>query len=299
MLGPPKSRHLRIPHPIPYQGSKRSLAPRILAIVNGKKYRRLYEPFAGSAAITIAAAKARVADEYVIGDLLEPLVGIWDQIVSAPDALANAYEKLWHGQLNSDLAYYYRIREEFNHTRTPASLLYLLTRCVKNAVRFNQQGDFNQSHDKRRLGMHPDKMRCEILESSALLAGHTQTVCADFATIVKQATEDDLVYLDPPYQGTTTGTDKRYYQGLKRTDLIGALTDLNRRRVPFLLSYDGQCGAKTYGSELPTELNLTRLELLAGRSSQSTLSGRNEVTIESLYISENLAEKSITHSCHG
>lgn len=284
-----RERCSRVPHPIPYQGSKRSLAPRILALVNGKHYRRLYEPFAGSAALTLAAAGAQIASEYVIGDVFEPLVGIWNQILFSPDTLADAYEKLWHGQSNGDLEYYYRVREAFNHTPTPASLLYLLTRCVKNALRFNLQGEFNQSHDKRRLGMHPNKMRLEIRESSLLLAGRTQTVCADFASIMRQATENDLVYLDPPYEGTSTGTDKRYYQGLTRARLIHALADLNQRKIPFLLSYDGRCGTKTYGSELPATLNLTRLELLAGRSSQSTLSGRSEMTIESLYISENLA----------
>lgn len=282
-------KHSRLPHPIPYQGSKRNLAPRILALVNGRHYRCLYEPFAGSAAFTLAAASAQLAKEYVIGDIFEPLVGIWHQILCSPDLLADAYETLWHGQSSSDSAYYYRIREAFNRTRTPASLLYLLTRCVKNALRFNLRGEFNQSHDKRRLGMRPHKMRLEIRESSLLLAGRTRTVCGDFATIIQQATEDDLIYLDPPYEGTTTGTDKRYYQGLTRTRLIHVLTDLNQRNVPFLLSYDGRCGTKTYGPELPATLNLTRLELLAGRSSQSTLSGRSELTIESLYVSKNLA----------
>lgn len=100
--------------------------------------------------------------------------------------------------------------------------------------------------------------------------------------------------MDPPYEGTTTGSDKRYYQGMSRERLIHVLADLNRRRVPFLLSYDGRCGEKTYGVELPDSLRLTRLELMAGRSSQSTLSGRKELTIESLYVSENLATEIVT-----
>lgn len=96
------------------------------------------------------------------------------------------------------------------------------------------------------------------------------------------------MYLDPPYEGTTTGDNKHYHQGLERERLIGVLESLNRRGVPFLLSYDGQCGEKVYGSELPASLHLTRLELNAGRSSQATLNGREEVTIESLYVSSNL-----------
>lgn len=279
----------RLPHPIPYQGSKRNLASMILAVIEGRRFHRFYEPFAGSAAMTVAASHAKIADTFILGDSLAPLMNIWDQILTAPHTLANTYEKIWESQLDDDEKYYYRIRDEFNQSHDPARLLYLLARCVKNAPRFNQQGQFNQSVDKRRLGMRPDKMRHEILAASTLLASRATAIYADFEATLNDANGADLVYLDPPYEGTTTGDNKRYHQGLGRERLIAALESLNRRGVPFLLSYDGQCGEKVYGSELPASLHLTRLELNAGRSSQATLNGREEVTIESLYVSGNLS----------
>ncbi len=97
-----------MPHPIPYQGSKRNLAPEILAIVSNRKFRRLYEPFAGSAATTIAAANMKLASEYVIGDALQPLMDIWNQILSSPHTLANDYERIWCEQLDNDENYYYK-----------------------------------------------------------------------------------------------------------------------------------------------------------------------------------------------
>lgn len=39
---------------------------------------------------------------------------------------------------------------------------------------------------------------------------------------------------------------------------------------------------------LPESLNVARLELHAGRSSQSTLNGGSDVTMESLYVSNSL-----------
>jgi len=289
----PESRSLNgtpfhAPHPIPYQGSKRNLAPEILAIVSNRKFRRLYEPFAGSAAITIAAANMKLASEYVMSDILRPLMDIWNQILSSPYTLANEYERIWCEQLDNDENYYYKIRDDFNRFRQPVPLLYLLTRCVKNAPRFNQQGDFNQSYDKRRLGMHPNKMRIEILGASLLLAKKTKALGSEFEAALAEATADDLVYMDPPYEGTSSGINKRYYKGVDRDRLIASLNDLNQRNVPYLLSYDGCCGATTYGSPLPEELHLTHLELIAGRSSHSTLSGRSEITVESLYVSRNL-----------
>lgn len=277
-----------LPHPIPYQGSKRHLASQILALLAGRRFQRFYEPFAGSAALTIAAAQARIADEYILGDSLHALIGIWQQILTTPQNLAQAYEQLWAGQLPGDNLYYNRVRSAFNSSQDPAALLYLLARCVKNSLRFNQQGEFNQSHDRRRAGTQPHRMQREILQAWELLASHTRAVCDDFMSTISQATARDVIYMDPPYQGTTLGRDKRYHQGLERERLIAALAELNRRRVPFIVSYDGRCGETLYGKDLPAALHLTRLELQAGRSSQATLSGRSAVTVESLYLSNTL-----------
>ena len=73
-----------IPHPIPYQGSKRRLAERILAVAGERRFGTLYEPFAGSAALTLAAAQRGLADTYVVGDSLTPLAGIWSRVLDAP-----------------------------------------------------------------------------------------------------------------------------------------------------------------------------------------------------------------------
>ena len=274
-----------IPHPIPYQGSKRNLAGTILAVVNDRKVRRIYEPFAGSAALTIAAAQMGIGSSFVIGDTLAPLITIWHQVLADPDGLASAYAKIWSGQRDGDHGYYASIRERFNKDGDAAALLYLLARCVKNSPRWNKNGLFNQSEDKRRLGMRPDKMRREITGAHHLLRGKTNCVAGDFEKTIEEATPQDLVYMDPPWEGTSGGRDTRYHKGLQRGRVVAALESLNRRGVPWLLSYDGRCGAKTYGAPLPDELKATRLELDAGRSSQATLNGLEAVTIESLYVS--------------
>lgn len=286
-----------LPHPIPYQGSKRLLAPAILGVIpEGREIRRLYEPFAGGAAITIAAAHRGLASEFVIGDTLAPLVGIWRAILSTPTNLAAAYEAIWLGQKEDDDRYYARIREEFNARRDSADrLLYLLARCVKNSPRWNREGAFNQSEDKRRLGMHPSKMRREIEGAHHLLNGKTKTLADDFEVTMADAGSNDLVYLDPPWEGTSNGRDPRYHRGLERERLVAALDGLNRRGVPWILSYDGRCGDKSYGEPLPSALRAKRLELDAGRSSQATLNGVAAVTVESLYVSAILSSHARVH----
>jgi len=247
--------------------------------------RRLIEPFAGSAAITLAAASRQAFGRYVIGDALRPLAQVWELILTDPEHLCSTYERLWRSQLADPRSAYDEVRRQFNAMQDPALLLYLLARCVKASVRFNGQGEFNQSPDNRRLGMRPQVMRREIMSASALLDQCTEVVAADFRDTLSRATPEDVVYMDPPYQGISGGRDRRYFQGVTVRDLVAEMRRLNAIGIPFLLSYDGACGERKYGEDLPDELNLARVLLQAGRSSQSTLVGREEHTVESLYIS--------------
>lgn len=277
----------RIPHPIPYQGSKRKLCPSIAKFVPDS-VRTLYEPFAGSAAFSLFAARNSLAERFVIGDVLEPLIELWRLIVSKPGRVSNEYQKVWEGQKTEDTEYFYKVRHRYNNSGDPVLLLYLITRCVKNAVRFSKDGRFTQSVDKRRLGMQPEKMRHAVFSASALLATRVEFYAGDFEGCISEAGKSDLIYMDPPYQGTTYGADKRYYQGLEVQRLCGVLSDLNDRGVPFILSYDGRHGDKEYGMMLPENLNTKRLLIDAGRSSQATLNGKNVITLEALYISQAL-----------
>ena len=277
----------RLPHPIPYQGSKRSLAPLIAPYVPND-VDCWYEPFAGSAAMTIWAARCDRARRYVISDALVPITELWTAIITSPEDTSKRYRAVWDGQTDAGPEYFNAVRARYNETRDPVDLLYLVCRCVKNAVRFNKKGNFTQSHDKRRLGMRPDKMGAAISETSYLLKGKTEVRRGDWLDTTADARPADFVYMDPPYLGTTIGRDKRYAEQLELERLTTGLSELRERQIRFALSYDGMTGDKVYGAPLPDELGLTRLLLHAGKSSQATLAGRSEDTIESLYLSPGL-----------
>ena len=279
----------KLPHPIPYQGSKRKLAPMIDDYLP-KGIGTFYEPFAGSAAMTIYAAHHQRAERFVVADSLDPMVVLLRSIVEEPDRTAARYGEVWKGQREGDTGYFNTVRDRYNGDRDPVDLLYLICRCVKNAVRFNRDGRFTQSVDKRRLGMQPDKMRSAVLGVSRILRGRTEFRVGDWRETAADAGPGDFVYMDPPYLGTSIGRDKRYHQQLTQEALCEGLEELNARRVPFALSYDGMTGGREYGPPLPDALGLTRLLLHAGTSSQSTLSGRKEETVESLYVTPGLAE---------
>lgn len=283
---------MNIPHPIPYQGSKRNLADAILRYFPAT-VETLHEPFAGSAAISLAAATQKRARHFHINDLNKPLIDLWRAIVNTPDKLAKEYEALWNEQLDDPKSYYRKKRDEFNLTGRPDCFLYLLARCVKASVRYNANGEFNQSPDNRRRGTTPATMRDQIFGASYFLKDKTTFSSKNYRDVVLQADEADLVYMDPPYQGVCGNRDTRYLASVQFCEFVEALELLNAKNIRYIVSYDGRTGRKIHGIRLPERLNLTHMELDAGRSSQATLLGRDDATVESLYLSPALAEELI------
>lgn len=281
---------MNVPQPFQYQGSKRALAPVILEFLP-RKFQRLVEPFAGSAAMTIACAARSRASRYWINDLNRPLAELVNLIVNRPEEIADDYARLWKSDAVDALEHYYTVRESFNRSQEPKLFLYLLARCIKGAVRYNADGLFNQSPDKRRLGTRPETMRQNIMAFSAMLRGKAVVTSHDFRDVLAAADEQDVIYMDPPYQGTSGERDSRYLAGLSFDQFVAALDGLNSRGLRYAISYDGRTGEKSYGEPLPAYLKLSLIELEAGRSTQATLLGRDEETVESLYLSPALARE--------
>lgn len=280
-----------IPHTFQYQGSKRNLAQAILGYFP-ERVSRFVEVFAGSAALSIASAYFSKSKSFWINDLNGPLLRLLELIIEHPSEVAEEYEKIWNCHQKDHVEYYNYIRDKFNKTHDPVLFLYILSRCVKGAVRYNAHGQFNQGQDKRRYGTKPHTVRQNFLMISSLLKGKTEFSVSDYQDVLADARKDDLVYLDPPYQGVCGSRDQRYLSGIDHDSFIAALERLNSRGISYIVSYDGRRGNKQFGNTLPDNLKLKRIELSAGRSSQSTLLGRHENTYESLYVTQDLVKDS-------
>ena len=288
---------MKIPHLVQYQGSKRVIAPEIIRFFP-EKFERLIEPFSGTCAVTILTAADKLCEAYWVNDINEPLIRLMEECVNEPEQLAVAYETIWSGQFlenQNNIEYFYKIRDEFNSgMQDPARMLFLLARVVKGAVRYNANGELNQSCDKRRYGSKPKLILDNAIEISSLLKGKIYFSSMDYKMVLSMAKKGDLVYMDPPYQGTSrkdSRRDNRYIQGVEFDEFVNELKKLNDRGIDYIVSYDGKTGEKTIGKKLPDSLELTHLYINSGRSTQSTLNGKNEITYESLYISKSLSHK--------
>ncbi len=284
---------MSVPHPIPYQGSKRKLAPAILAFFP-RTVEILIEPFAGSAAVSIAALYSRRVNFVYLNDLNEPLMKLWKTIIYEPEKIASQYREIWNSQLGNEREFYDLVRHRFNKEKQPADFLYLLARCVKASIRYNAFGEFNQSPDNRRKGMNPDTMENHVLSASRLMKEKVKLFTGNYSEVLKLATPDNIVYMDPPYQGVCSNRDPRYLNGLSFDEFVEALECLNEKNISYIVSYDGRTGTKTFGKNLPNSLRLKHVEVAAGRSSQATLLGRDYYTYESLYISPALVTRTGT-----
>lgn len=108
----------RLPQPIPYQGSKRGIAHQILQFLpTGME--RLVEPFAGSAALSIAASYRNLAQQFWLNDLNQPLANLLRLMIEQPTEIANQYQVLWQDQLGQERTFYDEVRDEFNCTHAP------------------------------------------------------------------------------------------------------------------------------------------------------------------------------------
>jgi len=286
----------KVPHLVQYQGSKRILAPEIVKYIP-KTTKRIIEPFAGTGAVSIFAAYQGICEEFVLNDINFPLMQMLELCIENPALLVKQYSEIWQGQFaenENNIDYFLKIRSEFNEGKCDAGrMLFLLARVVKGAIRYNAHGQMNQSCDKRRYGTKPDIIKYNAFRISELLKGKTEFFSMDYKDLLYIAEKGDLVYFDPPYQGTSNKVntrDNRYIQGVEFDEFVGVLEQLSEKKIDYIVSYDGMTGDRKIGETLPEYLNLTHMYVNAGISAQATLNGKSETTYESLYLSENLHE---------
>lgn len=282
-----------IPHLVQYQGSKRSLASTI-ADYFPNTFDRFIEPFSGTGAMSIYTAFNGLCDSFVLNDVNCQVIDLLEKCINEPDELVTDYERIWNGQFEegeNSVDYYYKMRNRFNEIKDnpdAALTLFILARVSKGAIRYNQQGEMNQICDRRRKGTLPSNVRKNAYAISGLLRGRTQIYCMDYKEILAMARPGDLVYMDPPYQGVSSGLSSRYIQSLSFENFVESLFELNDRNIDYIVSYDGQNDDGKFGQDLPEALRLQHILINAGRSAQGNLNGKKLTTYESLYISPNI-----------
>ena len=271
---------------IKWNGSKRIQSEQIVSYFP-KYMRTYYEPFCGGCSVLyqLMVSEEKFARDFVCSDTNPDLIDLWNVIKDNPEGLFDEYCRMWTKMQSMDdkqkrREYFEEIRTEFNKTRNPMLFFFLMRTCTNGIPRYNKHKEFNASLHLTRDGIKPKILKPVVMDWSELLNENEVTFkCCDYKEIFEWVEEDDLLYLDPPYENTRTS---KYFGEVKFEDFFNQLRILNSRDMKFVLSFDG----KSDGSLIvPTDCYLNRVYIDSRNGSfRKTLEGRtNEDVYESLY----------------
>ncbi len=211
-------------------GNKQRYACQIVNLM--PEFNTYIEPFLGSGAVlgTLSPMCG------IAGDILEPLVRIWQLIQTTPQDLLEHYTKLWHSYLENRENIYAQVRTSYNESPNPYDLIFLSRACYGGVVRFTKDGRMSTP-----IGVHraisPESLK-ERIDAWRERIRNTRFVHADFEETMAQAMRGDIVYCDPPYEYTQRIVYGAQTFSLKR--LWVAIEQCKSRGANVVLSLDGK-----------------------------------------------------------
>lgn len=174
-----------------WPGGKRVLLKHLLPLLP-LTYNSYYEPFLGGGALFFALQPKTA----VLSDSNFDLINCYTQVRDRPEEVIVSLSAL-----RNTVEDYYSIRDKVptEEVDKAARFIYLLRLSFNGIHRLNLEGKFNvpYSHRTHLQPCDPEKIR----EASKALA-LTELRCEDFEATLANATEGDLVYIDPPYTVT-------------------------------------------------------------------------------------------------
>lgn len=268
---------------IKWSGSKRSQAEKILTFFP-KEIDTYYEPFCGGASVLRRLLDSDIrVKHYICSDLNNGLIDLWNEIINNPLEVSSYYKKLWN-ELNADddkqrkKEYFANIRDRYNKEHNPLDFMFIMRTTTNGMPRYNRNGEFNNSFHVTRNGIIPETFEKIIFKWSQLLKQNdVKFIGCSYEDI--KPTENDYMYLDPPY----ANTKGMYYGTIDYEKFWDYLRQLPCR---YALSFDGKSGDIDNTWNVPKDIYTTHEYLLSGNSSFKRTIGKSNDSIvyESLYV---------------
>lgn len=181
-----------------WAGNKTAIMPEL------KKHlpagQRLVEPFAGSCAVMMATDYPH----YLVADINTDLINLYRQIKENTEWFINAARE--HFDKDNTPDRYYVVRELFNYLTSisavekAAMFLYLNRHGYRGLCRYNKKGHFNVPYGNYKTPYFPENE----IRAFAEKAKHATFICAGYEETLATLQAGDVIYCDPPYDGTFT-----------------------------------------------------------------------------------------------
>lgn len=249
------------------------LLPRLPADV-GAEQRRHVEPFAGGAALFFARQPKRALLCDVNADLINTYDAVREDVAAVMVVLAGLAVR----HASDPSRTYCAVRDDFNARRAlrlerAAQFIYLNKTCFNGLYRVNRRGDFNVP-----VGSYTKPTILDVagLEAAAIALRSAELRCQSFDALLDDVGPGDFVYLDPPYQPTSSTSNFTAYAagGFSAADhgrLARVFDLLTQREIPALMS----------NSDTPLVRQLYRQHqidvVMAPRAVSASAAGRGQV----------------------
>lgn len=162
---------------------------------------RLVEPFAGSCAVMMETDYP----SYLVADINPDLINLYKKVAADCEAFISRARALFE-EANREVAYY-NIRQKFNYSTEITDFmkavyfLYLNRHGYRGLCRYNKSGYFNIPYGNYKNPYFPEKE----IRAFAEKAQRATFICASFDETLAMLKAGDVVYCDPPYDGTFSG----------------------------------------------------------------------------------------------
>jgi DNA adenine methylase (dam) len=193
---------------------------------------RLVEPFAGSCAVMMATDYPH----YLVADINADLINLYKKAAYHPEELIQVALVLFSEDNSAEK--YYENRLRFNEDTSLTTLeraalfLYLNRHCYRGLCRYNQRGKFNVPYGNYKNPYFP---HAEIL-TFAEKAVRATFICASYDETLAILQAGDVVYCDPPYDGTFSGYHTAGFSDDDQYDLASILVRRSSEGHPIVVS---------------------------------------------------------------
>lgn len=193
--------------PIKCQGIKTKIVPFIKAKLKWDETGIWIEPFVGTGVVVFNIAPQRA----YLCDKNQYIIALYRGIQSGTITSHMVREFLEiHGEKleQQGAAYYKEMRDRFNENGDPLYFLFLNRSDFNGMIRFNRHGKFNVpfcQKPNRFSKAYITKICNQIVNIEKVMQGKDWTFeCCSWQKAFEGATENDYIYLDPPYIGRDT-----------------------------------------------------------------------------------------------
>lgn len=275
---------------IKWAGGKRQILDRLTArLPHQCGYAQYFEPFIGGGAVYFALEP----ENAYISDINRRLINFYHQVEARPEELIGVISELVRD--HSEELYYQR-RDEFNDLQEDgqctgdklreAGLFYYLNQtCFNGLYRENEYGDFNVPYGRQKTmpSVEPDTIReAHKLLQSAVIKHQ------NYIKIEELVEEDDLVYLDPPYQKLSETANFSHYHkkgfgSEEQDDLRNLAIRLHKKGAHVVITNSGPAKSLYTADKMPDEfriVNITTERTINSDSAHRT--GASEILVTNI-----------------